>query len=84
MNQFKHAGMTSDEIAEELKTKTHHIPSRSGPPGHAPLLPLFNHSTKQFGIVIISQSDQKVGMHWRAVYFERQKAECYFFDSLVY
>ena len=54
-------GMTTDEIQEVLKKKTHHIipviPSNDIPT----LLPLVGPTTKEFGFVINSQSDKKSG-----------------------
>jgi hypothetical protein len=49
----------------------------------ATLLPLVNHTTKEFGFVINSQSLKKPGMHWKAIYFDRKRAEVCYFDSLV-
>ena len=49
----------------------------------ATLLPLVNHTTKQFGFVINSQSVKKPGLHWKAIYFDRKKSEVCYFDSLV-
>ena len=76
-------GMTTDEIQEVLKKKTHHIIPVIASNYIPTLLLLVGPTTKEFGFVINSQSDKKVGMHWRAVYFNRKRAECCFFDSLV-
>ena len=75
--------MTTDEIEQVLKKKSHHVIPVIASDQIASLLPLVNHTTKEFGFVINSQSDKKAGMHWRAIYFNRKKAECCFFDSLV-
>ncbi len=42
-----------------------------------------NHTTKQFGFVINSQSENKLGLHWNAIYFDREKAAVCYVDSLV-
>ncbi len=42
-----------------------------------------NHTTKQFGFVINSQSEKQPGMHWKATYFDRKKVDVCYFDSLV-
>ena len=47
------------------------------------LIPLVNNTTNEFGFVINSQSDKKAGMHWKAIYFNRKRAEACYFDSLV-
>jgi hypothetical protein len=80
---IKQEGMTSDEIAQVLKKKTHHVIPVIASDQIATLLPLVNHTTKQFGFVINSQSEQKPGMHWKAIYFDRKRAEVCYFDSLV-
>ena len=82
-HSIKQEGMTSDEIAQVLKKKTHHVIPVIASDQIATLLPLVNNTTNEFGFVINSQSDKKAGMHWRAIYFNRKKAECCFFDSLV-
>jgi len=82
-DSIKQEGMTSDEIAQVLKKKTHHVIPVIASDQIATLLPLVNNTTNEFGFVINSQSDKKAGMHWRAIYFNRKKAECCFFDSLV-
>ena len=76
-------GMTTDDIQKVLKKKTHHIIPVIASNDIPTLLPLVGPTTKEFGFVINSQSDKKAGMHWRAVYFNRKRAECCFFDSLV-
>ena len=75
--------MTSDEIAQVLKKKTHHVIPVIASDQIATLLPLVNQKTQHFGFVINSQSEQKPGMHWKAIYFDRKKAEVCYFDSLV-
>ena len=80
---IKQEGMTSDEIAQVLKKKTHHVIPVIASDQIATLLPLVNHTTQHFGFVINSQSEKKPGLHWKAIYFDRKKAECCYFDSLV-
>jgi hypothetical protein len=65
--------MNSDEIAQVLKKKTHHVIPVIASDKIATLLPLVNHTTKQFGFAINSQSEKKPGMHWKAIYFDRKK-----------
>ncbi len=55
---IKQAGMTSDEIAQVLKKKTHDVILVISSDQIASLLPLVNHITKQFGFVINSQSEK--------------------------
>ena len=80
---IKQEGMTSDEIAQVLKKKTHHVIPVIASDQIATLLPLVNNKTQQFGFVINSQSLKKPGMHWKAIYFDRKRAEVCYFDSLV-
>ena len=80
---IKQEGMTSDEIAQVLKKKTHHVIPVIASAQIATLLPLVNQKTQHFGFVINSQSLKKPGMHWKAIYFDRKKAEVCYFDSLV-
>jgi hypothetical protein len=80
---IKQEGMNSDEIAQVLKKKTHHVIPVIASDQIATLLPLVNNTTKEFGFVINSQSLKKPGMHWKAIYFDRKKAEVCYFDSLV-
>ena len=80
---IKQEGMTSDEIAQVLKRKTHHVIPVIASDQIATLLPLVNQKTEQFGFVINSQSEKKPGMHWKAIYFDRKKAEVCYYDSLV-
>ena len=75
--------MTSDEIAQVLKKKTHHVIPVIASDQIATLLPLVNQKTQHFGFVINSQSEKKPGMHWKAIYFDRKKAEVCYYDSLV-
>ena len=75
--------MTSDEIAQVLKKKTHHVIPVIASDQIATLLPLVNNKTQRFGFVINSQSEKKPGLHWKAIYFDRKKAEVCYFDSLV-
>ncbi len=75
--------MNSDEIAQVLKKKTHHVIPVIASDQMATLLPLVNHTTKPFGFVITSRSENKPGLHWKAIYFDREKAEVCYFDSLV-
>ena len=75
--------MTSDEIAQVLKKKTHHVIPVIVSDQIATLLPLVYHTTKHFGFVINSQSENKPGLHWKAIYFDMKTAECCYFDSLV-
>ncbi len=82
-HRIKREGMDSDEIAQVLKKKTHHVIPVITSDQIAKLLPLVNHTTKQFGFVINSQSETKPGMHWRAIYFDRKKAEVCYIESLV-
>ena len=71
---IKQEAMTSDEIAQVLKKKTHHVIPVNASDQSATLLPLVNHTTKQFGFVLNSQSEKKPGMHWKAIYFDRKKS----------
>ena len=80
---IKQDGMTSDEIQAVLKKKLHHVIPVIPSNGISDLLPLVNSKTQHFGFVINSQSDLKGGLHWRAIYIDRKKAEVCFFDSLV-
>ena len=80
---IKQKGMTTDEIAQVLKKKTHHVIPVIASAQIATLLPLVNQKTQHFGFVINSQSLKKPGMHWKAIYFDRKKAEVCYFDSLV-
>jgi hypothetical protein len=80
---IKQEGMNSDEIAQVLKKKTHHVIPVIASDQIATLLPLVNHTTKPFGFVINSQSLKKPGLHWKVIYFDRKKAEVCYFDSLV-
>ena len=80
---IKQEGMNSDEIAQVLKKKTHHVIPVIASDQIATLLPLVNHTTNQFGFVINSQSEKKPGMHCKAIYFNRKKADVCYFDSLV-
>ena len=80
---IKKEGMTSDEIQAVLKKKLHHVIPVIPSNGISDLLPLVNSKTQHFGFVINSQSDLKGGLHWRAIYIDRKKAEVCFFDSLV-
>ena len=75
--------MNSDEIAQVLKKKTHHVIPVIASDQIATLLPLVNQKTQHFGFVINSQSEKKPGMHWKAIYFDRKKAEVCYYDSLV-
>ena len=52
-------GMTTDEIQEVLKKKTHHIIPVIASNDIPTLLPLVGPTTKEFGFVINSQSDKK-------------------------
>ena len=80
---IKQEGMTSDEIAQVLKKKTHHVIPVIASDQIATLLPLVNNKTQRFGFVINSQSEKKPGLHWKAIYFDRKKAEVCYFDNLV-
>ena len=80
---IKQEGMNSDEIAQVLKKKTHHVIPVIASDQIATLLPLVNNKTQRFGFVINSQSEKKPGLHWKAIYFDRKKAEVCYFDSLV-
>ena len=82
-HSIKCEGMTSDEIANVLKKKTHHVIPVIASVQIATLLPLVNHTTKEFSFLISSQSDKKAGMHWKAIYVNRKKAECCYFDGFV-
>ena len=64
--------MNSDEIAQVLKKKTHHVIPVIASDQIATLLPLVNHTTKQFGFVINPQSLKKT-RNLTAVYLSRQK-----------
>ena len=80
---IKQEGMNSDEIAQVLKKKTHHVIPVIASDQIATLLPLVNNKTQRFGFVINSQSEKKPGLHWKAIYFDRKRAEVCYFDSLV-
>ena len=82
-DSIKCEGMTSDAIVKVLKKKSHHTIPVIASDQIASLLSLVNHTTKEFGFVINSQSDKKAGMHWKAIYFNRKKAEACYFDILV-
>ena len=71
---IKQEGMTSDEIAQVMKKKTHHVIPVIASDQIATLLPLVNQKTQHFGFVINSQSETKPGMHWKAIYFDRKKS----------
>ena len=66
-----------------LKKKTHHVIPVIASDQIDTLLPLVNQKSQHFGFVINSQSEKKPGMHWKAIYFDRKKAEACYFDSLV-
>ena len=80
---IKQEGMNSDEIVQVLKKKTHHVIPVIASDQIATLLPLVNNKTQRFGFVINSQSEKKPGLHWKAIYFDRKRAEVCYFDSLV-
>ena len=69
--------MTSDEIAQVLKKKTHHVIPVIASDQIATLLRLVNQKTQHFGFVINSQSEKKPGMHWKAIYFDRNQQKQY-------
>ncbi len=55
---IKQEGINYDEIAQVLKKKTHDVIPVIASDQIATLLPLVNHTTKQFGFVINSQSEE--------------------------
>ena len=55
---IKQEGMNSDEIAQVLKKKTHHVIPVIASDQIATLLPLVNNKTQHFGFVINSQSEK--------------------------
>jgi hypothetical protein len=63
-NTIKQEGMNSDEIAQVLKKKTHHVIPVIASDQIATLPPLVNHTTKQLGFVINTQSEQNPGLQW--------------------
>ena len=75
--------MNSDEIAQVLKKKTHHVIPVIASDQIPTLLPLVNHTTKQFGFVINSQSEKNPDYIGRLYTLIGKKAEVCYFDSLV-
>ena len=55
---IKQDGLNSDEIAQVLKKKTHHVIPVIASDQTAKLLPLVNNKTQHFGFVINSQSEK--------------------------
>ena len=88
---IKQEGMNSDEIAQVLKKKTHHVIPVIASDQIATLLPLVNNKTQHFGFVINSQSEKNqecIGKQYTligkrqksvtliALYLSRQKQKC--------
>ena len=80
---IKHEGMSSEEIAQVLKDRTHHVVPVIASDEIATLAPLVGPKTKQFGFIINSDPHSKPGHHWRAIFIDRSRAEVDYFDSLV-
>ena len=76
-------GMRGEEIQRILEQKTHHLIPVIASDELPTLLPQINSKTKQFGVIINSENHTQPGQHWRAIYFDRKKAEVDYYDSLV-